>query len=172
MRLPSRGRTLVLALHIAVSVGWLGAIAAYLALDIAVATSQDPQTLRASYASMDVVARTVIVPLALSALLSGLVISLGTAWGLFRHYWVVISLLLTTVATAVLLVEIATIRHLAAVAANPQTSDAQLRALDSTLPHSIGGGIVLGVVLALNVYKPRGVTRYGWRKERGVRRRV
>jgi heme/copper-type cytochrome/quinol oxidase subunit 2 len=92
--------------------------------------------------------------------------SLGSKWGLFRHYWVLISLLLTILATIVLLAETQTIISFADIAADPTTSSEDLRALGSTLVHSVGGTVVLLVILVLNVYKPRGMTRYGWRKQR------
>jgi hypothetical protein len=163
--MPPGLRKLALAVHLTVSVGWIGAVAAYAALDVATAASQDAQTLRAAYLGMELIARNVIVPLALAALATGLVMSLGTKWGLLRHYWVLVSLLLTLVATAVLLVETQTISFYAAMAVDPTTSTGELRAMGSTLPHSVGGTAVLLVVLVLNLYKPRGVTRYGWRKQ-------
>ena len=158
-------RKWVLAIHIAVSVGWIGAVLAYLALDATTVTSDDASTLRAAYVGMEVVALRVIVPLALAAFVTGILISLGTRWGLFRHYWVIFSLVLTILAVAVLLVETQTISALADKARDPATSDATLRAMPSTRPHSIGGAIVLFLVLALNLWKPRGVTPYGWRKQ-------
>lgn len=157
-------RKLALAAHLTVSIGWVGAVAAYLALDVTAATSGDAQTLRAAYLGMDSVARFVIVPLAVASLLTGLVMSLGTKWGLFRHYWVLISLVLTVVATGVLLVETRAISSLGDMAADPTTSAEHLRAMPSTLVHSVGGTVVLLVVLVLNMYKPQGLTRYGWRK--------
>lgn len=163
--MPPRMRTGALAVHIAVSVGWVGALAAYLALDVAAATSRDVAVLRAAYLAMEVIAVSVIVPLAVAALMTGLAMSLGTQWGLVRHYWVVISLLLTVVATVVLLAQLPTITHFADVAADPATSPDEIRALPTTLAHSIGGLGVLLVVLVLNVAKPRGLTRYGWRKQ-------
>lgn len=168
--LRGRLRKLVLSVHLIVSIGWIGALAAYLALDLTSVTSEDPDTLRAVYAGMELVVETVIVPLAVAALVTGIIISLGTRWGLFRHYWVVISLLLTTVATAVLLLEARTVNSLARIAANPATSPEELSALDSTLAHSIGGLIILVAILVLNVYKPRGMTRYGWRKQQEQQR--
>ncbi len=164
MTMTPRLRKSALAAHITFSVGWIGAATGYIALDIAAATSQDAQTLRAAYLAMGLIARYVIVPLALASLLTGLVMSLGTKWGLFRHYWVLISLLLTIIATVVLLVETQTISYFADVAADPTTSGDDLRAFGSTLVHSVGGTVVLLAILALNVYKPRGMTRYGWRK--------
>lgn len=170
--MPPRVRTGALAVHIAVSVGWVGALAAYLALDVAAATSRDVAVLRAAYLAMEMVGVSVIVPLAVAALVTGLAMSLGTQWGLVRHYWVVISLLLTVVATAVLLTQLPTITHVADVAADPGTSPDEIRALPTTLAHSIGGLGVLLVVLVLNVAKPRGLTRYGWRKQQQRTRRA
>jgi hypothetical protein len=172
MIMTPRLRKFALAVHIALAVGWIGAVAGYIALDVAAATTQDAQTLRAAYIGMELIAWYVIVPLALASLLSGLLMSVGTKWGLFRHYWVLISLLLTIVATVVLLVETQTISYFAAMAANPTTSGDDLRALGSTLVHSVGGAVVLFVILVLNVYKPRGMTRYGWRKQQQEQRKV
>lgn len=161
-----RTRRFVLAVHITVSIGWIGAVAAYLALDLTVASSDDVATLRSAYLAMHTITSWVIVPLALASLATGLVMALGTRWGLLRHYWVVISLVLTILATVVLLVETRTIASLAAVAADLAASDADIRALPSTLVHSVGGLVVLLVIQVLNIYKPQGMTRYGRRKQR------
>jgi hypothetical protein len=160
-----RVRKFALAVHLICSIGWIGTVAAYIALDVAAATSRDAHTLRAAYLAMELIAWYVIVPLAFASLLTGLVMSLGTRWGLFRHYWVLISLLLTMIATVVLLLETRTISRLADIAADPTTSSDDLRALGSTLLHSVGGTAVLLVILILNMYKPRGLTPYGWRKQ-------
>src|SRR5919107_5497539 len=117
MIMAPRLRKFALAAHLTFSVGWIGAVAGYMALDVAAATSQDAQTLRACYLAMELIAWYVIVPLALASLLSGLVMSLGTKWGLFRNYWTLISLLLTIIATVVLLVETQTIGYFANAAA-------------------------------------------------------
>jgi hypothetical protein len=168
--MPPRLRRFALVAHITLAVGWIGAVAGYIALDVAAATSQNAQTLRAAYLAMELIAWYVIVPLALASLVTGLVMSLGTKWGLLRHYWVLISLLLTIIATVVLMVETQTISYFADIAADPSTSTEDLRALGSTLVHSVGGTVMLLVILVLNVYKPRGMTRYGWRKQNEQRR--
>jgi SNF family Na+-dependent transporter len=165
-------RKLLLAIHIALAVGWIGAVAAYITLDLAAATSHDEQALRSAYLGMEQIVTWAIVPLAVAALITGLAVSLGTHWGLLRHWWVVISLLLTIVATLVLLVETRTITAMAAVAADPSTSVEDLRALGSTLVHSIGGTLVLLGVLILNVFKPPGLTPHGWRRQEEQRRRA
>src|SRR5919197_2040090 len=96
-------RKFVFAVHLTFSLGWIGAVVAYLALGVSAVTSRDAQTVRAAWIAMELTGWSVIVPMAVAALLTGLVMSLGTPWGLFRHYWVLISLVLTILATAVLL---------------------------------------------------------------------
>lgn len=170
MTMTPRLRKVALATHLTVAVGWLGAVAAYLALDVTVATSHDSLTLRSAWIAMRLVVSLAIVPLAVASLLTGVVMSLGTEWGLFRHWWVLISFLLTIVATLVLLSEAAVISRAAGIAADPITSSDRLLSLPSTLPHSVGGLVVLLLIQVLNVYKPQGLTPYGWRKQDEQRR--
>ena len=170
MRMAPGPRKLALAAHLSASIGWVGAVVAYLTLDVTVATSQDPRMVRSAWMAMGLLISWAIVPLAIAALLTGLVMALGTKWGLFRHWWVLISFLLTIFATVVLLSEGGVVGRIAAVAADPATSNAELLALPHTLPHSVGGLAVLLVIQVLNVYKPQGMTRYGWRKLREERR--
>lgn len=170
--MPPPLRKLVLAVHLTCSVGWLGAVIAYLVLDLTVASSGDARAVRAAWLGMGVVVSWAIVPLALAALVTGLVISLGTKWGLFRHWWVLISLTLTIVATVVLLSEAGLVTRLAAMAADPSMPDEAVLAFPPTLLHSVGGLAVLLVVQVLNVYKPQGVTPYGWRMQQEERSRL
>jgi hypothetical protein len=162
-----RLRKLTLTAHVVSSVGWLGAVAAFLALAVAGLTSHDAQMVRAAYLAMDLTTRFVIVPLALAALFTGLVQSLGTPWGLFRHYWVLFKLLLTVLAVLVLLQQPARISNLAGVASQTTLGTADLRFLRTSLVvHAAVGLVVLLVVAGLGVYKPRGLTPYGMRQQR------
>ncbi|MFO1534300.1 MAG: hypothetical protein ABR586_01410 [Thermoplasmatota archaeon] len=143
----------------------MGAVAAFIVLDAATVASEDVQVLRAAYIGMDLVTDWAIVPLALAAFASGLVMSLGTKWGLFRHWWVLATLALTAAATLVLLVQVPLIGHRASMAADPATSDADLRAMGNLLLHSVGGTVVLLVITVLNIVKPRGLTKHGWKRQ-------
>ena len=165
--MPPGLRKVVLCAHVVTSVGWLGGVAAYVALDLVAVTSETVQLVRAAYLAMEVIALFVIVPLALTSVLIGIVNSLGTPWGLLRHYWVLAKLLLTLFAATVLLLETQTISRLADAA----STVADPRQLPGTLPHSVGGLVVLLIISLLSVFKPRGVTRYGWRKQQEQRRR-
>jgi hypothetical protein len=165
MNMTPRFRKFALITHITFSVGWLGAIAGFLALAVAGLTSHDAQRVRAAYLAMELTAWFVIVPLAFASLLTGIVQSLGTAWGLFRHYWVLAKLLLTVFATIVLLLKMKLIGYVAGVAAGTTLSGTDLRALRIELVvHAAGGLLVLLAVTTLSVFKPWGMTAYGRRK--------
>ena len=165
MIIPPGVRKLALTLHVTASVGWLGAVAAFLALAVVGLTSADEQTVRGSYLVMEPAARLILLPLAYASLVTGLVQSLGTAWGLFKHYWVLFKLLINIVATVIVTSYMATFRYMADVAADP---NADLSAVRNTSPvlHALLALFVLLVAAVLAIYKPRGVTPYGWRKQR------
>ncbi len=164
-------RKFALTAHVTSSVGWLGAVACFLALALVGLTSQDAQTVRGAYLVMEPAARFVLVPLAFASLLTGLVQSLGTPWGLLRHYWIVFKLLINVFATIVLLLYLPTFRFMAGVAADPSADLGVVRNASPVL-HAALGLLVLLVATVLAVYKPRGRTRYGRRKQQEERRKV
>jgi hypothetical protein len=170
MTMTSSLRKLALTAHITSSVGLLGSIAAFLALSIAGLNSQDDQTIRAAYLAMDLVARFIIVPLAFASLLTGLIQSLGTPWGLFRHYWVLAKFLITAFATTILLIKLKMIGYAAHLAAETVLPRADLIAAGMELRfHAAAGLLVLLAPTILSVYKPRGLTPYGRRKQQEQR---
>ena len=154
-------RKLLLATHLSVSVGWLGAALAYLAIGVAAGSSDSPDTVRGAWVAMELIGWFVIVPLAAAALLSGVVMAAGTRWGLFRHYWVIFSLVLTTFALVVLVLHMPTVSSTADQARTANA--ARLEGLGGDVIHPAIGLAVLVAILVLNVYKPRGVTSYGRR---------
>lgn len=166
MTMTPRVRKLALTTHITASVGWLGAVAGFLAIAVAGLASDDAQTVRAAHLVMEPIGWFVLVPLALASLLTGLVQALGTTWGLFRHYWVVFKLLINVFATIVLLLYMETLGYLADLAADSNPSGGQLDALESPSPalHAGAALVLLIVATTLAVYKPRGTTPYGQRK--------
>lgn len=158
-------RKVALTAHVVSSVGWLGAVAVFLALAIVGLTSQDVQMVRADYLVMESIAWFVIVPLCLASLLTGLVSSLGTTFGLFRHYWVLIKLVMTIPATIVLFVHMQPIGLVTHVAAVRTLSNADLGLRIQMVAAAGAALLVLLVTTTVSVYKPRGLTRYGWRKQ-------
>ena len=163
MTMAPRIRKFVLTAHVTFSVGWLGAVAAFLAFAVVGMTSEDSQTVRGAYLVMEPAAWFVLIPLALASLLTGLIQSLGTSWGLFRHYWVVFKLLINLLATIVLLMYMETFRVLADVAGDPRADLGDVRSASPML-HAFAALLLLLVATTLAVYKPRGLTPYGRRR--------
>jgi hypothetical protein len=162
-----RLRKLLLTAHVTFSVGWLGAVAAFLALAVSGLAGQDAPIVRADYLAMGVIGWYVVVPFSLGALVVGLIQSLGTEWGLFRHYWVLVKFLLTVAAIALLLLHMQLVSYLSNVAGETTLSSSDLRGMRIQLVGD--GGAALLVLLgatALSIYKPRGMTRRGQRAQR------
>lgn len=163
--MPPLLRKALLTLHVAFSVGWLGAAAAYLAVAATALASGDAARMRTAYPTLELLGWSVIVPLCLAALISGVVQSASTPWGLFRHYWVVAKLALTVVATGVLLAHLPAVSHAATLAAQglsaPPTRHGSVPA--SLVVHAAGGLGVLLVITTLSVFKPWGLTPWGRR---------
>lgn len=159
-------RKFVLTTHIISSVGWLGAVASFLALALVGLTNTDNQLVRASYLAMELTVWYVIVPLAIASLTTGLVQSLGTSWGLFRYYWIIAKFLITIIATVLLLVHTEPIGQLADAAREQSMSIGDHRGLQIQLVgDAIAALVLLLVATTLSVYKPWGMTAYGRRKQ-------
>ena len=159
-------RKFALIVHVTASVGWIGVVVGYLVLVVAAIINQDAQTVRSVWIALDLIGWFAIVPLSVVSLISGLIMSLGTKWGLFRHYWVTISLVLTILATIILALHMQTVSFFAGLAAIESADIGVLRGgLQGELLHAGIGLLVLLAIQVLNVYKPRGMTPYGWRKQ-------
>jgi hypothetical protein len=164
-------RRFTFTMHITSSVGWVGAALAFLALAVIGFTTDDPVKARGAYLLMAPAAWFVLVPLAHASLLSGIVLSLGTTWGLFRYYWVVLKLGITVFATVILLIYMGTFRQMAGVAADPVVDLAMVRNA-SPIVHAILALVLLVAATVLGVYKPFGMTAYGERRFEEQRRAV
>ncbi len=154
-------RRALLTAHVVVSVGWIGAVAAFLALNIVALSTSSSMHARSMYMAMNVIGMYAIVPASLLTLITGTVQSLVTQWGLWRHRWVSTKIVLSVVATAALL-----LHQFIAVRIAAQQAE---QGLD---PRSIGIQLVVDASLAiavlivatlLSVFKPWGLTRHGQR---------
>ncbi|MFH8367992.1 DUF2269 domain-containing protein [Streptomyces sp. NPDC018031] len=83
---PARRAWLVL--HVAVSVAWLGLSLCLLVLGVSGATTDSAETGAAAYRAMKIFGDWMIIPISLLTLVSGVVLALGTSWGLARYRWV------------------------------------------------------------------------------------
>src|SRR5436190_16899486 len=85
-RLSPRARKWLVATHVLVGVGWFGIVLAKLVLEIVVLAASDQDVARTGYVFMAELDRTVFPPAAIVTLITGIVLSVGTTWGLFRHW--------------------------------------------------------------------------------------
>ena len=132
-------RKLALTAHLTFSIGWVGAVTAFLALAVAGVSSNDAHMVRAAYLAMGLLVSWGDRAAGLHVALSGLVSALGTKWGLVRHYWVLVKLRLTIVAIVILLVQVAPTSRLAEAAADPTWTATVVREMKRPLIHAGGG---------------------------------
>jgi hypothetical protein len=153
---------IALTAHVTSSVGWIGAVATFLVLAIAGVTSMNDQIVRTAYLAMELIGWCVIVPFSIASLLTGLVQSLGTSWGLFRHYWIVAKLLITVFASVLLLVHMQVASRMASVVAGTTIGAGDFHGMRIQLVgDAVAAIVVLLVATVLSVFKPQGLTRYG-----------
>lgn len=155
-------RKFVLTIHVVSSVGWLGAVIAYLALAITGVASASALHVRSAYVSMEAIGWFAIVPLCLVSFVSGLVQSLCSEWGLVRHWWVVVKFGLTTISTVILLLHMPVVSRMAAAATEmtlPIAGGAVLRT--QLLVHAAAGLCVLVVISGISIFKPWSRTPFG-----------
>lgn len=99
-RLPRRVRAALLVVHVVASAGWLGLDGALVALEVTGLHSGDPAVRAGIALAMAVIAGWVLIPAVFVSLCSGLVLALGTSWGLTRHWWLVAKSVIAVVLTA------------------------------------------------------------------------
>ncbi|MFK0178495.1 DUF2269 domain-containing protein [Streptomyces xanthochromogenes] len=151
-----------LVAHVAVSVSWLGLTLGLLALGITAYTTDSPAMTDAAYRAMKVFGDWLVLPIALLTLVTGVVLSLGTRWGLARHRWVWIKFWLTLVTLC-----------LSAFLLRPEINGAVAAGVPDTslVAAPIVSSSAYFFMTAISVLKPWGLTRRG-RKHRAESRKT
>ncbi|MEU1264631.1 DUF2269 family protein [Streptomyces cellulosae] len=167
VKLQRPARRALLVVHVVASAGWLGLSAGLLALGLAANTTGSAATLEAAVRSMQLFADWLLLPIALLTLVSGLVLALGTPWGLARHRWVWTKFWLTLATTTA-----------TAFALRPGVNEA-VAAVSAGLALPDGEDVLMGPVVSLSAYvfmtvisvlKPWGLTRRGRRLREAARK--
>jgi hypothetical protein len=155
-RLSPGQRKLALATHVVISVGLFGVYAAMLMLGIAGAAAADPELSAASYRAMSIL-KNLVPPGALGIVVTGVVLSLGTSWGLLKHLWVVVKLVLTVAALPIsILLVFPSIQR---AIADPTSESAPLTLMVAAALVALA----LGAATVIAVYKPWGLVARGFR---------
>lgn len=90
-----RLRQVLVFLHVTSSLGWTGAGAANVVLAVTGATTSSAEVRRVAYGLIDRIDVALVIPLAFTTLVGGVLVSVATPWGLVRHWWVLVKLVLT-----------------------------------------------------------------------------
>ncbi|MEV5986509.1 DUF2269 domain-containing protein [Streptomyces sp. NPDC052051] len=173
-RLGPSLRKALMVLHIVTSVGWLALMLCLLALGAVALATEDADTLRTAYRTMPLLGDPLILPLSLLSLLTGLVLALGTPWGLFRFQWVTVKFWLTLAAATASVFQLTARLHEAGdvVARHPTGSIAAMHLGFTRYNLVIVPTLALTVYVvnvALSVVKPSG-RRRSWADRAGARR--
>ena len=121
--------------------------------------SKNDQIVRTAYLAMELIGWCVIVPFSIASLLTGLVQSLGTSWGLFRHYWIVAKLFDNGFCQRSLLVHMQVANRMASVVAGTTIGAGDFHGMRIQLVgDAVAAIVVLLVATALSVFKPQGLT--------------
>lgn len=167
-RLTRTQRRVLLTVHVAASVSWLGVSIALLVLALAGRFGDGERTVQGAYWADRVFVDVLVIPLSAISLLSGIALGLVTHWGVLRHKWVVTKLVLTTITTG-----------LGIFSLRPGVLDAYHasgRGGDVAALHDAGNGLLYAgcvstttylFVTAISMFKPWGLTRRGRAAERG-----
>lgn len=156
--MSTRINKLFLTSHITVSVGWLGAVAVFLILAITGITSKNQQISNAVYLAMEISAWFVILPFCIASLVTGVIQALITKWGLIKHYWIVVKLILTMGSTVLLVLHLQPIAELSKIASGSGTLIAAPKLQMQMIADSGAALLVLIAITAISIYKPWGKT--------------
>ncbi|MGH3342410.1 MAG: DUF2269 family protein [Carbonactinosporaceae bacterium] len=166
MSYSRRTRRFVLLLHVLSSVSWIGVDLVIGVLSFTGLTTGDPRTMATAYTALHMFCVPLLLTLGLLSLGTGVLLSLGTRYGLVRYWWVAVKLVITIVLTALVI-----------FALRPTLIDgaAESAVVDATLPERLElvrmnmifpplvSTSALLFTAWLGVYKPWGPTRYGRR---------
>ena len=152
-RLRKTAHKVALTAHVLSSVGWFGVAVVVVFCGITATVTSDPTLPVALYRAMHA-SLWLSTPTGVVAVGTGVVLSLGTVWGLVRHRWVVAKI---GISAAVIVTDALVISSATASAASTGIASSPLR--DGTIAHCI----VLAVATGLSIFKPKGRTPHGRR---------
>ena len=159
-RLGARQRKWVLLLHIAAAGVWLGLDVVVAVLVFTARGTADPQIEAFCYRALELLAIWPMASAALGSLLTGVLLGLGTKYGLVRYWWVAVKLAMNLVLTVLVVMLLRPGLHDAADYGR-RLADGLPAAFDSRslmFPPIVSTSALLAAMV-LSVFKPWGRTR-------------
>lgn len=159
-RLGRRSRKLLLTLHVVAAGAWLGLDVGFAVLACTALATDDPHTASVAYQALRIVAVWPMLTAGLVSLVTGVLLGIGTKYGLVRYWWVAVKLVINVV--FVLLITFALRPGLGRVASAARRLVAD-PATEIPYPNLVGplvvGPTLLLVATVLSVVKPWGRIR-------------
>lgn len=163
LRLPPRLRKSMLFVHIVTGVGWMGTDIALMILVFGALRSDDAERVAASYLATAYIGVLAVPVLAVAMTISGIILSLGSGLGLFKHWWVFVKLLISLVLCVLvwlaLLPELTTLPDMVEMGASAdQVRDRLGEATVGLLFPPVVSFTMMAVASLLSIFKPWGRT--------------
>ncbi|MEK5440722.1 hypothetical protein [Fredinandcohnia sp. FSL W7-1320] len=95
MKLTKTARKWILIPHILFSAIMVGNMATFVILNITVLTTSDPFLITSCYKIMNILSDTSIKASTIGATVTGIILSVGTHYGLFKYWWIIVKEILT-----------------------------------------------------------------------------
>ena len=160
-RLGARTRKVVLVVHIVSAAVWIG-IVVVLGVVIFTALLADDNTKALCYRALELFAVWPLLTTGLVCLVSGVVLGIGTKWGLVRYWWVAIKLALNIVLTVLVLVALRPeVTEAAEQGRRFMAGEAASLAVGDLIYPPIVSPSDLLIAVVLAVFKPWGQIRKG-----------
>ena len=157
-RLTRRQRHAVLVLHIVSAVGWIGVDLALLPLVLTGLTTDDGRAAAAAFGAVAILVPWTVPALSVLIVTTGVLLGVGTKWGLVRYWWVGVKLVLSLILTALVFVSL--LPAVSAINVPAATSGDQVRAAlgDPTmfLYPPVVSALTLLAAVVISVTKPWG----------------
>jgi hypothetical protein len=152
LHLPKRGRRALLVAHVLSSVAWFGVAVFVLFLLLLARSTGDPTYARALYRTVET-SVWLSVPMAALSALTGLLLGLGTPWGVATHWWVVLKEIafVPLVVTDLLLIA-------------PTAHDLARGGSGGFVEPAIAHCVILALATVVSIVKPFGKTPHGRRR--------
>lgn len=158
-RLPPAWRKGVLVLHVISGICWMGVDIAVFILLLKARSSDDPALVVSGFNAIRMFVPIAVPPLSLSILITGVLLGLGTTWGLIRYWWVLVKLCLSLIMTVLVFVSLVPgVNALAKLDLTTISADAVRASLGDAptqlLYPPIVSFLMLGTATILSIYKP------------------
>jgi hypothetical protein len=158
-RLTPAARNTVLVLHVIMGISWMGVDIALFALLMTARTTHDASLVVSGFNAIGVIVPLAVPPLSLGILGTGLILGLGTRWGLIHYWWVLVKLLLSMIMTALVYLSLLPAIRGTAILSDLTLSADAVRASLGPLPTMlmfppIVSFLMLATATILSIFKP------------------